>query len=336
MRIGVAPSRAKQTTFRPEKVTAAVLVHIPSSKGYFAHRLEILQLCLKSLVNNAGQPINLLVFDNGSEPRVIEFLKELRAQGVIDVLILSRNLGKMAAVQLISRMKLGEFLAYSDDDIFFLPGWLDGQLAVLDAFPDAGLVSGWAIRSSFVESEQLHRLASEGAVYLEETQNIPDEWETDFAKSTGRDPEVHLASVAGMKEVTITRDGVRAYPAGTHFQFIARSQVLAEHLPDELSTWFVAKDESMLDEAMERAGYLSLATTDRFVRHIGNVMTDEFRQKAAELDLSTEGLQDPPTSFLDRLARRPRTRSILSRVYTRLFWALSNTAETAPVKKDRT
>jgi hypothetical protein len=41
----------------------------------------------------------------------------------------------------------GEIIAYSDDDVLFLPGWLDEHLKLLETYPKVGLVTGFYIRS---------------------------------------------------------------------------------------------------------------------------------------------------------------------------------------------
>jgi len=64
---------------------------------------------------------------------VVDYLKELRDKGKIQYLILSsRNIGKMGALQIAFRAAPGEIIAYSDDDVFFLPGWLERHLEVLE------------------------------------------------------------------------------------------------------------------------------------------------------------------------------------------------------------
>ena len=57
----------------------------------------------------------------------------------IDYLLLAgQNIGKIGALQMIARFAPGEIIAYTDDDVFFLPGWLDTHLKIIDTYP------GWA------------------------------------------------------------------------------------------------------------------------------------------------------------------------------------------------
>ena len=143
-RTGINPSRNRDTGFSPAKVTAAILTHVPHGEGYFEHRFEVLRLCIESLIITAGEQMDVMIFDNASSPDVVEYLNGLKAADKIQYLILSsRNIGKMDALQMIVRSAPGEIIAYSDDDVLFLPGWLEAHLKVLTTFPKAGMVTGF-------------------------------------------------------------------------------------------------------------------------------------------------------------------------------------------------
>lgn len=79
-----------------------------------------------------------------------------------------------------------------------------------------------------------------------------------------------------------------------------------------------------VDEAVDAAGYLRLSTMDRYVRHMGNVLSKDFEIEAERLglEISSPKIRETP-SLLVRLARRPRVRSVLMRVYDQLFLMLS-------------
>ena len=149
-RIGINPARGKVTDYRPERVTVAMVTYIPNLAGYFEGRLEVLRLALASLMaHTTSVPHDLMIFDNGSCPEVVGYLRQLQEQGLVDYLILSeRNIGKIDALRILFNAAPGEVIAYSDDDIFFYPGWLEAQLEILDGFPQAGMVSGAPVRNA--------------------------------------------------------------------------------------------------------------------------------------------------------------------------------------------
>jgi len=122
-----------------------VLVFIPEQFGYYQQRLEILKLCVASIVNHTPpETYDLLVFDNGSCGEVKDYLRSLHEEGVARYLLLSRsNVGVANAHKIMLHAAPGEIVAYSDDDVFFHPGWLEAHLEILETFPRVGMVSGY-------------------------------------------------------------------------------------------------------------------------------------------------------------------------------------------------
>ena len=145
-RLGTNPSRGKTLDFIPPRVTVAVLVYEPNQTGYFQHRLDVTRLTLASIIKNTRRPFELLVFDNGSVPEMTDHLKALQAVGQIDTLILSKqNIGKLNALWRITQLAQGEIIAYSDDDVYHLPGWLPAHLQILETYPNVGAETGFYI-----------------------------------------------------------------------------------------------------------------------------------------------------------------------------------------------
>ena len=152
-RIGINPSRNQNVSYRPPRVTVAVLVYAPHQAGYFQHRMDVTRLTLESILTNTEKPYELLVFDNGSCPEMVAYLQGLFAQGKIDRLVLSaQNIGKLNALYRIAQLASGSVIAYSDDDVYHLKGWLPAHLEVLDTFPNVGAVTGFYIRQRVVMS----------------------------------------------------------------------------------------------------------------------------------------------------------------------------------------
>jgi hypothetical protein len=97
MRKGINPVKQLQTVEKPQRVTAAVLNHIPFLDGFYADMLKVLDLSLTSLRENAGMDFDLLVYDNGSCAEARDYLLTEFDKGVIQTLILSdRNMVKAA------------------------------------------------------------------------------------------------------------------------------------------------------------------------------------------------------------------------------------------------
>ena len=154
-RRGMNPGRTQVSGYSPSKVTVAVLACVLSADGYFRFRFDVLKLVLAALRSNTKVEHDLMVFDNGSYPEVGAYLAELKQQGVIDYLLSSkRNIGNFGALKMMFNSAPGEVIAYLDDDAFVYPGWLEEQIAILQTYPNVGIVSGVPVRISSQRANQ--------------------------------------------------------------------------------------------------------------------------------------------------------------------------------------
>ena len=229
-RIGINPARGKLSEYQPTRVSICLITYIPEESGYFEHRLHVLKLVFASLEAHTTRPYDLLVFDNGSCPEVIQYLQSLKGTGLIDFLILAKqNIGKIGALRILFQAAPGEIIAYSDDDIFFYPGWLEAHLNILENIPQAGMVSGVPVRNAAHHANQsLEKLSKNPSEDLQVSyeRRIPDEWENDWAISTGRDAQAHLSATQQDQDMVIRRTDSQgkilceAIGAANHFQFV--------------------------------------------------------------------------------------------------------------------
>ena len=272
-RIGMNPARGKYSDYRPAKVTVAILVHVPHLAGYFEHRLEVVKICLKSILQNTRSPMDLLVFNNGSCQDVHDYLEGLYEQGKIDYLIHSqRNIGKIGAFQILFHAAPGEYVAYADDDIYFFPGWLEAHLDLLDVYPDVGMLSGCAVRTLFNEeriSSNLKFAEREKDVQVEKGRFIPDTWMKEWAESYGRDWVKVQQETREMEDIVLKRNGVQVYAMANHNQFVAPKEVILQCLPKGWSGRLMG-EMNELDIAVNQAGYLRISTFDRTIAYMGN------------------------------------------------------------------
>lgn len=324
-RLGVNPARGKTTTYQPAAVTVAILTYIPHLDGYFRHRLDVLKLVFTSLLKNTAYPHDVFVFDNGSCPEVVDYLRTLRDSGGVDYLYLSRrNLGKIGAFKILSHAVPGEYVAYADDDILFYPGWLSAAMDVMNTFPHVGMVSSNPVRNASLHARTaLDKFAQAppADVIVTYERIIPDDWEADWAVSTGRDLDAHQSELSDHQDMLLEKAGVQAIGGANHFQFLARKSVYAQALPTEWSGQLMGQMVE-LDNAIDHAGYLRLSTRGRFTRHLGNVLSDEVLAYAAEMDLDLVQTPVGKRSKKPWFLHIPGAGRILWRVYHWLFRVL--------------
>lgn len=324
-RIGVNPARGKSSDYQPARVTVALLCCIPHLDGYFKHRLDVLKLTLSSLQDHTREPYDLMVFDNGSCPPVVDYLRSLNQTGALDYLLLSQqNIGKIGALKFIFNAAQGDVVAYSDDDIFFYPGWLEAHLDILESFPQVGMVSGIPLRDrSKRASTTLQKLQQTGAtdITISKERRVLDEWEADWASSVGRDPEEHLAATSEDTEIVLRSNGIEAIGTASHFQFVAPRQVILAALPADWSGRLMG-EMIELDEAVDNQGCLRLSTFNRYVRHMGNALSPDMVASAEELGLEVGQAVVPEVRGQHWLLGLPGVRRIVRAVYDRTFHIL--------------
>ena len=321
-RFGVSPTRSKQSDYRPARVTVAVLTFIPELEGYYRHRLDVLRACIESILQNTEDEYDLMVFDNGSCQPVQDYLIGLRDAGRIDILMLSaRNLGKIGALQVLFNAAPGELIAYCDDDILFYPGWLPAHLEIFDVYPNVGMVSGLPVRSAYGRASAANQawMASPPPdLNVTEERWIPDQWERDWALSTGRDPKELLESQRERVDLKLELHGVEAYPAANHFQFLAPRSVLLQAMPDEW-TGKLMGNMVELDQAVDAQGCLRLSTVQRYVRHIGNVVSPELAGEVREIGIDVQGRDIARRQRRHWILAIPQMRRILKKLYGKLY-----------------
>lgn len=272
MRVGNNPLRVARTKTM-EDVVLCVLTHLPNFEGYHAQRMEVVQTCLRSMTQHADMPYSLAIWDNGS---CDEFRRWVRDEMKPDVFVESINLGKTTGRTALTRIiPPGKIVCFSDDDMYFYPSWLAPQIELLQHFPNVAAVSGYPVRTSFRWGNENTKAWALANAKMEVGRFLPNEWEDDFAVSIGREPEWHRQYTQNDKDVRITYNGKQAYATAHHCQFIAKSEVISRVVQFDN---FAMGDERPLDITLDSIG-LRLATTQRYCRHIGNVIHDELRKE---------------------------------------------------------
>ena len=149
MRKGQNPVKQLNQVTKPQRITAAVLNHIPFLDGFYSEMLEVVRFSLSSMREDAGLPFDLLVYDNGSCTEARAMLLEEFDRGNIQTLILSdRNMGKGGAWNVMLQAAPGEIIAYADNDVLYHPGWLKNRRECWRPFP----MWGWSLRALSIPS----------------------------------------------------------------------------------------------------------------------------------------------------------------------------------------
>jgi glycosyltransferase involved in cell wall biosynthesis len=104
------------------------------------NRLEFLQQSLESMVETAGEPLEIIVHDDGSNVSVVRWLVESVTSGGISHLILNpigHNEGQGTALNRMFHMASGDIIIKADQDLIYKPGWARAIREILEASQDA-------------------------------------------------------------------------------------------------------------------------------------------------------------------------------------------------------
>ncbi len=311
MRKGQNPVKQTNTVAKPERITIAVLNHIPFLEGFYSEMDKVLALSLISLREHAGLPFDLMVLDNGSCAEIRQYLVHEFENGKIQNLILSdRNLGKGGAWNIMLQAAPGEIIAYADNDVLYSPGWLSESVKVLEAFPQVGMVTSRPFHTLPELYKSVVRWAgkTKGAK-IERGQFIEPDWIREFLLSIGRTEE-EIQRDLKQEDIRVTFHGVAAYAGASHWQFLGWKKVLQEFLPMDLSK--PLGQVLKLDQEMDKRGYLRLMTTQPFTMNLSNTLDVPKLKNNKDL-LKTRSKRQ--RSFFEV----PVIRKVMMKIYNKIF-----------------
>lgn len=275
MRVGQNPNRnATVTGYAP--VIIAAITHLPNMHGYHERRFEVIRASLETMRANAGETHQVMIWDNGS---CTEFRDWLVHEYRPDYLMTSPNIGKASArAGIIRALPPLTVVGVADDDIYYYPGWLTAQIELLHGFPNVGQVSGCPIRTQARWGNAKTLQWAQQNARLEWGKHIPEDYERDFCAGIGRDYEWHRKYTEKDLDPLITYQGMRVYGTAHHCQFIGYAGKLAPIVRWDLEAM---GDEKPFDNAVDAAGLLRLTTTQRYTRHMGNVIDKDIAEMEA-------------------------------------------------------
>ncbi len=336
MRTGKNPAKAGIPAYVPKKLGVALITYIPINEGYFKYSLEILRYQLESL-RATTEDYDLLIFDNGSCSQAVAELRSLHDDNWIDWLILSQhNMGKAGAWNWIFAAMPNELICYADSDVLFRPGWLETSLAVLDAFPQAGIVAAQPNFFDVLEGQGKAHLALKNEPQYVFQEYWPDrEIVAEYCRGIAASDELSAQFHHNSLPAIANRDrDVQAVIGASHMQFLIRREVARQVTPLPSTRGLLRTETMSIDFKIDDLGYLHLSTLKPYVFHMGNTVNERLLQELQDItgspstnaSLSQKALTAFPKSrtrrWLARLARYPRFNHLFLRVYDLLFQVL--------------
>lgn len=278
MRKGQNPYKTTDAKIRaPEKITIGMPVHIPSLTGYYREMLDVLKVCVNSIIENTDIPFDLIIMDNNSCEEVKSYLRHLLTEGMIDYLILNkRNIGKPNAAMMLLESARGEIIVLTDCDIKHEKGWIKAYMEIMKNFPNAGLIGGYPSKNFvdyYTKSTFEWIRENEDKITIEKGNLVEKDWMIDYLHSIGKEnPEDDYNSRwKDIKDVKITVNNVSAFVGATHMQYMTKKEYVKK-LSHLIFDSAIGKGEHLIDEEIDKQNLIRLSTHRPYVRHLGNTI----------------------------------------------------------------
>jgi hypothetical protein len=269
MRVGHNPARFVEKVAQPAGITVTVVNCIPFLSGYYEQSLDVLKVVIESLdaTREREHPYDVMVFDNHSCAEVRAYLQEAYGKRKIQYLVLSdTNIGKIGAWNFMFGAAQGEYIVFSDGDVEFRPGWLISSLELFETFPNVGMVTARPLLTPREYSTATFEWALKEKV-LEEGPFLSWEIISEHGRSLGlkEDPDDPKLPVNISR---VTYGGTIAYIGASHFQFLAKREILKSIIP--IQSEQPMRGERALDILINKKRLLRLTTIEPYVVHLGN------------------------------------------------------------------
>jgi hypothetical protein len=284
MRIGTNPVKEKECRVVPlRKHRVVVPVYIPTREGYFAQSLEVLELCLDSLLATTGNRASISVISNACCDEVVALLQQRFERGQIDRLVLSRqNLGKVGAIMLAFRGAAEALVTWSDCDVLFKSGWLEAIDEVFSVFPECGAVAPFPAPHLAFECTSATVLGAFAGRCLQRQPAVAVADLEEFSRGVGN-PTLFRDEYKRSQWV-VSRGPVTACIGAGHFICCVRNEVGGAAPKRDCTVPLMGRaDMEYLDNPPDVMGLWRLSTARSYVWHMGNVPEPWMRAHVEQL-----------------------------------------------------
>ena len=271
MRIGYNPHKDEAILQSDYLHQVVIPVYIPHQEGYFKDSLEILQLCLQSLLKTVHNKTYITVVNNGSCKVVMDYLDKVYQDGQIQELIHTENIGKLNAVLKGLAGNKIELVTIADADVLFLDNWQIETTKVFRALTKAGVVGivpqfnmfknkcGNILFDNLLNKKLkfIPILSPEGLIRFYDSIG----WDRNYNKD-------YLKYGLGLED-----NEVKVYVGSGHFVATYKKQMFQE-MKSHLNYKLGGDSENYLDTLPLQYDYWRVTTYDNYAYHMGNVIED--------------------------------------------------------------
>ena len=275
MRLGMNPQKQERKLSLNTNHRIVVVVYIPNEEGFYKDSYNVFKTCIDSLIATSQSSSLITVVNNGSSDNVRRLLNHYLDEGKIDTLIAHKtNIGKIDALIGAARGVREKLITLTDSDILFVNGWQQCTIEIFNAFPNVGSVSPIPVRygyqyatTSVIKKILLKKLQLR---HMPIPENFIDynryldsiNWPSDTNENT--------------EWAVVCCKNVKAILGSGHQVLTIDRDVLFKTVPTNPSLTLVGgkSEYEYVDEPIDKAGKLRLATYNNFAFHMGNKLED--------------------------------------------------------------
>lgn len=280
MRVGINPQNHKDINFSVNSHRVIIPVYIPNLEGYFKDSLNVLKVCLESLLKTINSDTRISIISNASCVEVNEYIQSIFEEKKIDRAIFNKeNVGKMNAIISETRSCFEEFITYSDADVFFDKGWLKETFEIFRDIPKAGFVSMNPTPRHYGYSNST--ILSNLFLFFKKAKKTNEVCDFEdllhFHRSIGKDKN-HTREMYDLDIHSIIVKGKKIIIGAGHFCCTIRKKPTLKYVPLDYSKKGVSggSEAKYLDEPFDKTGLLRLSSSKAYVWHMGNVLEKEW------------------------------------------------------------
>lgn len=289
MRVGVNPAKLDIDLGHPFTHRVLIPIYIPSLTEYHEHSLEVLEMCLLSLVRTVHDQTAISLINNNSCAEVSQFLEAFaREHAAVDQLVVNhRNTGKVDALFNLIRGCYEPLISISDADVLFVEGWQEECENAFVHYPELGFVCPTPIPDNhfYFTASSWYWAWKKGANRM---QNIPEPQDLErFATSIGKSGEQleELMRRNQQKMFYQYGSGPELVLGAGHFVACIRREALWS-APHELSGKRILGNSELrfIDQPVDQLGLVRASLPKARAFHMGNVPEPWMREEMPKAD----------------------------------------------------
>ncbi len=279
MREGINPEKSTGKLLQHASHRIILPVYIPSSGEYHAQSLDVLKLCLQSLMASIDSSVSkITVIDNDSRADVNEYLQALSHEKKIDRLVSQvENRGKVEPVIREAVSANEPFITISDADTFFYPGWIQATVDIFKNFERVSVVSPIPEPHLYLYCNYPCFLNNFFTLRLRKGRVVDESAMREFYQQINFDQKKPVEFERSLKrQFYLETNRIKAILGATHQVATYKKELFVGANTRVLEVFGKGVEKKYMDVLNLKNGSWRVATSRHYADHIGNIISKPY------------------------------------------------------------